>query len=257
MSVSVRPTTPIHEHNAEVSEKSPRLPIELHSTRQSKLVSFINTILDNQFLKNLHHDCLSLYPRILSLELPMRPTLYYDYVGADVGLMPSRVSSADFETCNNFYKDLAEVFSRQLVILAAVNNLYKRGDADVFADSFRLNKKLQPVKDFSSLNDYANVDLGRKMDAIDDPFYFVDPDALDHKLRNSIAHYKYEYKESTQIITYFFGKEGIERTQAHQLTFMSFMRKALLLFREVHSLNHLVKALLFHSILILKKDILA
>lgn len=247
----------IHEHNAELSEQSPRLLIGLHNTHQDKLVSFLNTITDNQFLKNLHYDCLSLYPRILSLELPIRPTLYYDYIEADVGMTPSRVSNADFETCNNFYKDLAEVFSRQLVILAAVNNLYKRGDADTFSDSFRLNKKLQPVKEFSSLNDYANVDLGRKVDAIDDPFYFLDPDALDNKLRNSIAHYKYDYQESTQLITYFSGKEGMERTKAYQLSFMSFMRKTLLLFREVHGINHLMKALLFHCILILKKEILS
>jgi len=118
-----------------------------------------------------------------------------------------------------------------------------------------LNKKKDIIKGFSSLNEYANVDLGTKMSGLQHCFYNVDMDALDNKLRNGIAHYKYEYKESTQVITYFYSKEGMERTKFNELTFMSFMRKLLLLFREVHSINHIIKSLYFYCIFIAKKKI--
>lgn len=246
----------IHEHNKELSNKIPLLIQQLHEHHHDKTIKFINEISDNSFLKNLHHDCLSLYPKIIELDLPLRPSLYYDYTNSDeLGKVTTRVSTSDFDTCNNFYKDLTEVFSRQLTLLAGLNNLVKRGDFDLFDNSTRFNKKGDPIKDFSSLNKYANVDLGRKVGAIDDAFYIIDTHSVDNKLRNGIAHYKYEYKESTQLITYFPSKEGMQREKYYSLYFIEFMRKTLLLFREVHSMNHIIKSLLYYRTLILGKDI--
>ncbi|HHF0540728.1 TPA: hypothetical protein ACPHTZ_004795, partial [Vibrio alginolyticus] len=79
--------------------------------------------------------------------------------------------------------------------------------------------------------------------------------AIDTRLRNGIAHYKYEYDEATQIITYSSAKEGLTRDKTIEMSFMLFLRKMLLLFREVHSLNHIIKALLYHCVLVLKKDV--
>lgn len=170
-------------------------------------------------------------------------------------MIPARVSTAEFEDCNNFYKDLSEVFSRQLIIVAGLNNLLKRGDCNIFDDSVRLNKKGDLIKIFSDLNEYANIDLGTKISGLDDCFYIVELNALDNKLRNGIAHYKYEYKESTQMITYYYAKEGMERTKYNELSFMSFMRKLLLLFREVHNINNIIKTLYFYCIFIAKKKV--
>ncbi len=102
---------------------------------------------------------------------------------------------------------------------------------------------------------YANVDLGKKIEAIDGSFYIIDTQAIDNKLRNGIAHYKYEYKESTQLIAYYPSKEGMNRKKDYSLYFIEFMRKTLLLFREVHSMNHIIKSLFFFRIFILGKDI--
>lgn len=246
----------VHEHNRELSQEMPRILTELYAADEGKFIEFSDVITENEFLKNLHHDCISLYPRIIELDLPLRPALYYDYVKPDkFGGVPARVSATDFNDCNNLYKDLAEVYSRQLVLLAGLNNLIKRGDANLFDPSVRLNKRGELIKDFSSLNNYANVDLGRKVSAIDDSFYKIDLQAMDHKLRNSIAHYKFEYKASSQLVTFYPAKEGMNRDQRHSLYFIEFMRKMLLLFREVHSVNHVIKSLMFFRIFILKKDI--
>lgn len=246
----------IYAHNAEISEKMPRLLHSIQQSHRKQLNDFLDNIIGSGFLKSLHFDCLSLYPKMLDFELPSRPALYYDYdKTVDLSKIPARVSTAEFEDCNNFYKDLSEVFSRQLIIVAGLNNLLKRGDCNIFDDSVRLNKKGELIKVFSDLNEYANNDLGKKINGLDDCFYMVDLNALDNKLRNGIAHYKYEYKESTQMITYYYAKEGMERTKYNELSFMSFMRKLLLLFREVHSINHIIKTLYFYCIFIAKKNI--
>ncbi|MGF1756649.1 hypothetical protein L4D76_01615 [Photobacterium sagamiensis] len=246
----------IHEHNKELSNEIPKLLNWLYQYQNEQCINFFDEIIDSGFLQTLHFDCLSLYPKMLSFDLPLRPALYYDYADIDEkDKLPARVSTADFESCNNLYKDLSEVFSRQLVLIAGLNNLLKRGDANLFSEQKRFNKHQQPVKAFSSLNNYANVDLGQKLDAIDDSFFAFNQEAIDNQLRNGIAHFKYEYHESTQLITYYPFREGIERVKGVEIQFIEFMRKNLLLFRENHSLNHIIKSLLYYTILILKKDI--
>ncbi|WP_244158865.1 hypothetical protein [Azotobacter beijerinckii] len=246
----------IHEYNAEISEQAPKLIRWLHQSHPEKTLAFIENILDNGFLKNLHNDCLSLYPKLVTMDLPFRPAFFYDYAdNEDLGRIPARISTADFDICSNYYKDLAEVFARQLTLLAGLNNLIKRGDSDLFEPSLKLTKSKKVRPELECLNSFANVDLGSKIGFIDDCFYRIDMDAIDNKLRNGIAHYKYDYKESLQIITYYPSKEGMSREKYHEISFMDFIRKSLLLFREVHGVNHIIKAALYYCVLILKKDI--
>ena len=245
----------IHEHNAEISDQAPKIYYWLLDNHRSKTVEFIDDILSNSFLKNLHNDCLSLYPRLVSMDLAFRPAFFYDYADTDeLGNIPARMSTADFDTCNNFYKDLTEVFSRQVTFIAGINNLLKRGDHNQFEPSLEITKKGTRAE-LENLDTFANIDLGNKINFIDNPFYAIDLEAIDNKLRNAIAHYKYDYKESSQCITYYPSKEGMSREKYHEIQFMDFIRKSLLLFREVHSVNHIIKATLFLSVLILKKDI--
>lgn len=246
----------IHEHNKELSKGVPNLLFKLYTEHNENLSEFFDSLLNTGFLKTVHYDTISLYPRLINLELPLRPALYYDYIEEELGDVPARVSTQSFDTCNNTYKDLAEVYSRQLVLIAGLNNLIHRGNFNLFSDDVRFSKKTgKIIQAFSSLNNYANVDLGKKLFAIDESFFKFDENAIDNRLRNGIAHYKHEYNEVTQIITYSSAKEGLARDTTIDITFMEFLRKMLLLFREVHSLNHVIKALLFHVTLILKKDI--
>ncbi|GIU37906.1 hypothetical protein L2719_13795 [Shewanella schlegeliana] len=245
----------IYEQNKEMSTEMPEILRWLYVHHQIKTKEFFNKVIGNDFIRTLHHDCLSLYPKILGLELPFRPTFYQDYAKVDdTSKTPARISTADFDTCCNFYKDLAEVYARQLTLVAGLNNLIKRGAYDLFDDSIRFNKKQEKIKAFDSIDNYANIDLGRKASAIDDSFFRFDESAIDNKIRNGIAHYKYTYKESSQLITFYPAREGMERNTFHELYFSDFMRKSLLLFRDVHNLNHMIKSVLFFNILILKND---
>lgn len=246
----------IHEHSSEISKRAPRILIWLHNTHPENTLAFIEEILDNGFLKNLHHDCLTLYPKLVAMDLPFRPAFFYDYKDhTDAGKIAARTSTAEFDICSNYYKDLAEVFSRQLTLLAGLNNLIKRGNSNLFDPSKKITKTKKKIPELESLNSFANADLGRKLEFIDDCFYKIDTEAIDNKLRNGIAHYKYDYKESTQIITYYPNKEGMSRNKYYEISFMDFIRKSLLLFREVHCVNHIMKAVLFYCVLILKKNI--
>jgi hypothetical protein len=246
----------IHEQNKELVKGFPLLYQCLHNKHKDNVISFVDEIINNQFLKNLHFDCLGLYPRLVELDLPLRPAFFYDYIEVDkYRPVPARVSTAYFDTCNNYYKDLAEVFARQLTLLAGLNNLLKRGDHNEFEATLKVNKRGESRKELLSLDNFADVDLGQKIQYIDDCFYTINMQAIDSRLRNGIAHYKYEYKESTQVITYYPAKEGMERIKSEQITFMEFLRKTLLLFRGVHSLNHLIKATLYYTVLILNKDV--
>ncbi|PML93842.1 hypothetical protein [Vibrio breoganii] len=246
----------IREHNKELSEEMPKLLHKLYNEHNDNLNEFFDSLLNTGFLKTVHHDTISLYPRLIKLELPLRPALYYDYAEEELGGVSARVSTQSFDTCNDTYKDLAEVYSRQLVLVAGLNNLIHRGDFNLFSNDVRLSKKNGDViKAFSSLDHYANVDLGKKLSALDDSFFKFDENAIDNRLRNGIAHYKHEYNEAIQIITYSSAKEGLTRDKTIEISFMEFQRKMLLLFREVHSLNHVIKALLYHVTLILKKGI--
>ncbi|EOG5398017.1 hypothetical protein ACMUBU_001175 [Cronobacter turicensis] len=246
----------LYEENKELATGFSNLYAFLHSNKKTQAIEFINEITKNKFLINLHHDCLTLYPKIMEMELPLRPAFFYDYLKKEeYSTVPARVSTAYFDSCNNYYKDLAETFSRQLTLLAGLNNLLKRGDHNEFEPSLKITETKKPRRELASLNKFADIDLGSKIKFIDDSFYNINMSAIDSRLRNGIAHYKYTYKESTQIITYYPSKEGMERLKSEEISFMQFLRKTLLLFREVHNLNHLIKATLFYCVLILKKDV--
>jgi hypothetical protein len=151
------------------------------------------------------------------------------------------------------YKDVAEVFSRQLTLLAGINNLIKRGCSDHFDPSLKLTNKGRTAKGLDSLDSFSNLDLGNKVKYIDNCFYKIEESAIDNQLRNAIAHFKYKYHESTQIITFYPAKEGMRREKSIEVSLMEFVRKTLILFREVHNINHIIKATLYHRVLILGK----
>ena len=159
-----------------------------------------------------------------------------------------RVSSQDFEEYKEVYKDLSEVLNRQLVLVAGINNLVKRGDHNAFAKGVRVTKggkELAP----STLSKYADVSLGNKMLDLDDPWYVINLDALDNELRNAIAHNKIDYEDVSQTITYYPKLEGMAREKKSQIQLLDYMWRMLVLFREVHRLHHLVKCLNYATLI--------
>lgn len=214
--------------------------------------AFLREIIDTGFLKKLQLDCLEIYPRILAAELPMRPALFLDYdTEFQEQPVPMRISIDEFETYKDLYKDICEIVARQLVLVAGLNNLRHRGDHNAFKPGIgqtRSGKDRTPA----SLHAFADVNFGDKLTFIDEPWYGFDDEAADNQMRNAIAHYKTDYDEITQTITYFPRKEGLKEEKSERTSFLEFMRRVLIAYREMHSLHHLVKCLFFHEYLIAK-----
>jgi hypothetical protein len=209
--------------------------------------SFMDNIIQTNFLNTIQKDCLDLYPEIYSAELPLRPALFLDLVeGYERNKIAARVSTADFKTFKDLYKDIAEVFGRQLILVAGINNIIHRDDFNSFS-------KPENGNALSSLDKFADKTLSDKFKYLDDSWYLVDNKTVDTKIRNAIAHFTAEYNEVTQIITYFPEKDGVKQERGETMFFLDFMRMLLSLFREVHHLHHLIKALFYFEYLIRQK----
>lgn len=218
----------------------------IHKDSRPALRRFVEEILTTRFLTKLQHDCLSIYPKILDAELDLRPALFLDfdeeYKSAPLAM---RVSTDEFQSYKDLYKDIAELVSRQFVLVAAVNNLHKRADHDAFLSGIGLTAN---GRDFTpaNLDEFAKVDFGRKMGFIDDPWYEMQDGAADNQLHNAIAHFNTNYDEVSQVITYHPRKDGLEASAPRTLSFLEFMSRVLIAYREMHRLHHLIKALFYY-----------
>lgn len=215
--------------------------INLTENKKEAMAVFLQQLFDTGFLKNLQRDCLKIYKPIFDAELPLRPALFLDvdstYAAEKTAM---RVSSQDFIEYREVYKDMAEVLSRQLVLAAGMTNLIERGDHNAFAmRTSKSGKQLSP----NSLNEYADMALGSKLQDLDSGWHTINPLAHDNELRNAIAHNKIDYDEVTQLITYYPKLEGLERQKKREIQLLDYMHRLLMLFREVHRLHHLVKCL--------------
>lgn len=234
--------------NLETVEGYTQKIIWFAENKRTEFEKLLVELVDSGFLKNLQDDCLQLYPKILDFELILRPALFLDFDNTyENSRMAYRVSSHDFEEIKDLYKDISEVLSRQLVLIAAVNNLEKRGDHNSFAPV--VNMKVP-----TSLNQYADVAFGQKLDLLDDPWHSISKEVADNQLRNSIAHFKAEYDDVSQKLTYFPRREGIKQEKSEEMYFLDFSRKILLAYREMHKLNHLIKCLFVFYFLYVKPE---
>lgn len=221
--------------------KYTKTSVDLMRDKKAAMAAFLQELFDTEFLSSLQRDCLKIYKPIFDAELPLRPALFLDVDHTyAAGRTAMRVSSQDFAEYREVYKDMAEVLSRQLVLIAGISNLIERGDHNAFAMRVsKGGKQLSPA----SLNEYANVALGNKLLELDSKWHIIDPLAHDNELRNAIAHNKIDYDDVTQIITYYPKLEGMEREKKQEIQLLDYMHRLLALFREVHRLHHLVKCL--------------
>jgi hypothetical protein len=224
---------------------------ELGHDHKAATESFMKEMIDTAFLKNLQFACMGIYPKILDAELPLRPVLFLDFDEEfRNNPIPMRISNAAFENHKDLYKDISEIISRQYVLVAGINNLLKRGNHDTFKPGVGLASS---GKDFTpkNLHVFADVPFGHKLRFIDDPWFDFADDGADNQLRNAIAHYKADYDEITQTVTYYPRKEGIKQERAETMSFLQFMRQLLISYREMHRLHHLIKCLFFLQFIIL------
>ena len=209
--------------------------IEMEKNHKGALDDFFEEIISNGFLKNVQTDCLEIYPRIIDIELMLRLALFLDFDLAYEGnQVPYRVSAHEFTDVKDLYKDISEIINRALVLIAGINNIKKRGSHNLFLTGAGVP---------SNLHKFADYPLGKKLDYIDNCWYPIDGGVIDNHLRNSVAHYKAEYDEISQEVTYFPRREGMKQDRPENIFFLDFSRKILLSFRELHRLNHLTKCL--------------
>ncbi|MBF6057008.1 hypothetical protein H8792_001510 [Thiomicrorhabdus sp. HH1] len=243
VSIAFFPFT-VFAHSKEISEKMPQL---MGSIDREKLGEFIDHLDASGFLSTLQRDCLSIYPRIYDAELPLRPALFLDLTGnTEAEKTATRVSVQDFSRIKDLYKDIVEILSRQLVLVAGFNNLLIRGDANSF--------KLIDGGALSDLKKFSGKPLSEKFKYLDDSWYNIDPDAFNLGLRNAIAHNNIHYNGSSQIITYSPSGGRLEASSNETMTFLVFVRLLLIAFREMHSLHHVIKSVFFYKYLIHEKS---
>jgi hypothetical protein len=218
----------------------------LGEKNRATMKAFIDKVIDTGFLKNIQLDCLEIYPRVLAAELPLRPALFLDFDAEFKDRpIPMRVSTAEFQSYKDLYKDISEIVARQLTLVAAINNLLKCGDFNSFLPGIG---KVGSGKDHTpkNLDEYADVPFGKKLDFIDDSWLPPLEGGADNQIRNAIAHFKTEYDEIAQTITYFPSREGINQAKGKEISFLQFMYQLLTAYREMHRLHHLVKCLYYY-----------
>lgn len=221
----------------------------LGQTEPEAMNAFMKEILGSGFLKNLQLDCLEIYPKILAAELPLRPALFLDFDDEyKENPVPMRVSTADFQSLRDTYKDMAEIISRQYVLVASINNLIERGDHNAFKPG--IGKTSSKDSTPKNIHQFADIPFGKKLDYIDDTWLPPLEGGSDSKLRNAIAHFKTEYDEITQTISYYPRHEGIEQKRAETISFLQFMYQLLTTYREMHRLHHLIKCLFFFHFIV-------
>jgi len=229
-----------------------QVQVGLAKKDQAALHAFMDEMLDTDFLKKLQIACLGIYPKILKAETPLRPALFLDFdEGYQNQAIPMRVSADEFDAYKDPYKDIAEIISRQFVLVAGINNLLKRGDHNTFKPVITKNGKDVAPK---SLNAFADVPFGRKQDSIDSSWYSFGDEAADNQLRNAIAHVKTDYDEISQKITYYPRLEGMKQEKSEEMYFLEFMRRILVAYREMNRLHQLIKSLFYYHYLIQNKE---
>ncbi|PJK27859.1 hypothetical protein CVT23_20525 [Minwuia thermotolerans] len=222
----------------------------LAQTHKPAFHAFIDEILKTEFLKNLQVACLGIYPRILKAELPLRPALFLDFdVEYQNKAIPMRVSTDQFDTFKDLYKDIAEIISRQFVLVAGLNNLLKRGDHNAFKPGIGLTKSGRD-RTPKNLHAFTDIPFGQKDDFIDDNWFAFGDQAADNQLRNAIAHFKTDYDDVSQKIIYYPRKEGMRQDKSEEIHFLEFMRRVLIAYREMNRLHQLIKSLFYYHYLI-------
>ncbi|EGQ7854824.1 hypothetical protein IBP95_004383, partial [Vibrio vulnificus] len=82
----------------------------------------------------------------------------------------------------------------------------------------------------------------------------ISKSVADNQLRNAVAHYKAEYDEVSQKVTYFPRQEGMKQEKPNEIYFLGFTRKILDSYRLMHSLNQLIKCLLNYEYFMRNKN---
>ncbi len=228
------------ESTADFALDISQLVLDIASKNNEAFENLMNEVISTSYLSNIQRDCLEIYPRILEAEIALRPAIFLDYVEDDASSKISgKISTKDFNCYKDLYKDITEILGKQLILVAAINNIIHRGDHNKF--------QTKDGGSLSSLQKFADKTLSDKFKYLDNCWFNFDKTAINPGARNAIAHYSTEYDERTQKIQLFAEKEGLKQEKAQDMYFLEFMRILLAAFREMHYLHHVVKSLFYYE----------
>lgn len=209
---------------------------KLYETNENNFGLFLQQIIGARFLQNLQTDCLQIYSRMIESNEIFRPALYYEYVTDNKKDTSLRIANFDFLKHKGLFQDIAEIISRQMILIAGINNISKRGNYDSF------NRGVDSYP--KTLDEFANYPFGGKSKYIDDSFWGdILAKVTNNQLRNAIAHNKVEYDEITQQIEFYYKQEGLKQQQNQNISYMDFSITLLESFRWLHRFNHIIKML--------------
>ena len=194
------------------------------------LISYSKYLNDNNYYSQVNFKVVNLIDKFLVLMPKLIPVISkYDTI-SEIDFDIYGVTTISYNELVTFYVELYEFFAEYVDIIIGLNNIYHRGDYEVFNNS-------DDISDFKSIIDSfgskygkytANVKFGDKFSA---SFIGI----LDNKIRNSIAHNNHFLDGVNQTLT--FKDEYRGRVREHKMPFGLFAYKTVLLFNKVMELN--------------------
>lgn len=194
-------------HESKYYKKHHSLNKFLNTTKNKNCAELIS-------LKNEFNDIFS-YLKSDLIHLLNNFSNYYEYIwpiilsniinADDINEIKEKkgILTTSFENLKNYYVEAFEILSTALPIFLGIQNIYLRGNKDIFEQ--KISKEFSNIK---SILDYdVNVkNKGNKIKFFKEENIFsgiVDWDVfMKNEIRNSIGHYSYEYEQDEQLITF-------------------------------------------------------
>jgi hypothetical protein len=122
------------ETDKEISEQMPRYFLWLQEKHPEQTIAFFNQIIATGFIKQLHHESIKIYPRMLELETLFRPAFFYDYAHDEaISANAARISCADFDACSTLIRtNTFGHFAKRVQSLNEVNNVNKENPQNTY-----------------------------------------------------------------------------------------------------------------------------
>lgn len=110
------------------------------------------------------------------------------------------IATISFDNMINFYKDTYELLLDMITIAIGLNNIFIRGNYDIFFDEANVSNFIQ----------YNNLPKSQRLKALNQEELFSKCIEMDRNVRNAIAHYTYDFDSSSQRIRFYDKYRGSE-----------------------------------------------
>lgn len=110
------------------------------------------------------------------------------------------IATISFDNMINFYKDSYELLLDMITIAIGLNNIFIRGNYDIFFEDANASNFVQ----------YNNLPKSQRLKALNQEELFSKCIEMDRNVRNAIAHYTYDFDSNSQRIRFYDKYRGSE-----------------------------------------------